>query len=111
MMAPMNKVNVKNNFQFKGFTPNPNVKKQSRVFYNLIESRSPSDSRKTASLTKKGNFYEARLKISSAGDCSFEIFSKKNKLSDSMESLRRQFFDKIVTWNQNRDQKSLCFKK
>ena len=87
------------------------IKKQSRVFYSLIESRSPSDSRKTASLTKKGNIYEARLKIDSAGDCSFEIFSKKNKISDSIESLRQQFFDKIITWNKTRDQRSFRFKK
>ena len=97
---------MKKNFQFKGFTPNKAVKKQSQFFYNLIEKRSPSDSRKTASLTKKGDLYEARLKVASAGDCSFEIFSTKNKISDSMESLQKKFFDKIVTWNKTRDQKN-----
>lgn len=102
---------MKNNFQFNGFIPKPKTKKQSRVFYNLIESRSPSDSRKTASLTKKGNLYEARLKISSAGECSFEISSQKNTITDSIESLRRQFFDKIVTWNKTRDQQSFRLKK
>ena len=93
------------NFQFKGFTPNKTVKKQSQFFYSLIEKRSPSDSKKTASLTKKGDLYEARLKVSSAGGCSFEIFSIKNKISESMESLQKKFFDKIVTWNKTRDQK------
>ena len=102
---------MKQNFQFNGFTPNKNVKKQSQFFYSLIESRAPSDSKKTASLTKKGNFYEARLKISSAGDCSFEISSKKHNISDSIECLQKKFFDKIITWNKTRDQKSFIFKK
>lgn len=111
MMLLVAKVNIKNNFQFNGFTPNTSVKKQSRVFYSLIESRSPSDSKKMASLTKKGKLYEARLKISSAGACSFEISSKKNKVSDSIECLRKQFFDKIITWNKTRDQESFRLKK
>ncbi len=99
------------NFQFHGFIPNKNVKKRSQFFYSLIESRSPSDSKKMASLTKKGNFYEARLKISSAGDCSFEISSKKNTISDSIECLQRQFFDKIINWNKTRATESFLLKK
>ena len=94
-----------NTFQFKGFTPNDKIKKQSQFVYNLIESRAPSDSKKIASLTKKGKVYEARLRVSSATTCSFEIFSKKDKVSDSMESLQKQFLDKIVNWNKTRSQK------
>ena len=96
---------LKNNFQFRGFTPDKAIKRQSHFFYNLIESRAPSDSRKTASLTKKGKFYEARLKISSAGACSFEIYSKKDKITDSMDCLQKQFLDKIISWNKTRKQK------
>ena len=102
---------IKANFQFKGFIPNNSVKKQSQVFYSLVESRSPSDSRKLASLTKKGKVYEARLRVSSAGACSFEISSKKNKISDSIESLQRQFFDKIGAWNKTRSPKQFILKK
>lgn len=98
-------MSMENNFQFKGFIPNKAIKKQSQFFYSLIESRSPSDSKKTASLTKKGNLYEARLKISSATACSFEISSKKDKISDTMKCLQRQFFDKIINWNKTRSQK------
>ncbi len=93
------------NFQFNGFVPNQSIKRQSRFFYNLIEKRAPSDSKKTASLTKRGKLYEARLRISSAGACSFEIFSRENSISGSMNSLRKQFFDKIIRWNKQRDQK------
>ncbi len=93
-----------NNFQFNGFIPNNSVKEQSQFFYSLIESRAPSDSKKTASLTKKGKLYEARLKVSSAGTCSFEIYSKKDRISDSIESLQQQFLDKIITWNKTRSQ-------
>lgn len=93
---------IKSNFQFNGFIPDKKVKKQSQFFYSLVERRAPSDSKKVASLTKKGGLYEARLKISSAGACSFEIVSKKGKISDSIECLQKQFFDKIVDWNKTR---------
>ena len=99
------------NFQFKGFTPNSKVKKKSKVFYNLIESRAPSDSKKQVALIKSGKIYEGRLKISSAGSCSFEISSKENNISDSIDSLQKQFFDKILKWNKNRNPKTYRFEK
>ena len=94
----------KQNFQFNGFTPNKKVKQQTQFVYDFIEKHAPSDSKKTASLTKKGNTYEARLKISSASDCSFEICSKEHKPTDSMKSLQKKFLDKIVNWNKTRTQ-------
>ena len=94
----------KQNFQFKGFIPNSKVKQQTQLVYDIIESRAPSDSRKTASLTKKGNLYEAHLKISSASSCSFEIYSKEHKASASMKSLQKKFLDKIINWNKTRNQ-------
>lgn len=94
----------KQSFQFKGFIPNTKVKKQTQFVYDLIESRAPSDSRKTASLTKKGDLYEAHLKISSASSCSFEIYSKEQKASDTMKSLQKKFLDKIINWNKSRKQ-------
>ena len=93
---------TKQSFQFKGFKPNGRVKQQTQFVYDFIESRAPSDSRKTASLTKKGDLYEARLKISSASSCSFEIYSKEQRPSDSMKSLKKKFLDKIVNWNKTR---------
>ena len=94
------------NFQFKGFKPDKTVKNKVRFVYSFIESHAPSDSKKTASLTKQktkdGAFYEARLKLSSAGVCSFEICSKKNKITDSIDSLQQQFLDKIISWNKSR---------
>lgn len=95
-------MSLKNNFQFNGFIPNKIARRKGQFFYSLIESRSPSDSKKTASLTKKGELYEARLKISSAGTCSFEICSTKHTVSDSIECLQRQFLNKIVNWNKTR---------
>ena len=94
------------NFQFKGFKPDKTVKNKVRFVYSFIESHAPSDSRKTASLTKQktknGAFYEARLKLSSAGVCSFEICSKRDKITDSIEALQQKFLDKIISWNKAR---------
>ena len=103
----MEKLNIKNNFQFKGFVPSKKVREKSENFYDLIERRSPSDSKKTAVLKKTGDHYTASLKISSAGACSFDIFSKDNSASDSISSLQKKFFNKIIKWNQTRQAKSI----
>lgn len=100
----------KNKFQIKGFIPDKKIKKQTQCFYDLIEKRSPSDSRKTASLTKKAGLYEARLKISSASQFSFEISSKEQKASDSMKILHQKFLDKILDWNKKRGDSSKLLK-
>ena len=101
---------LKNNFQFRGFTPNKAIRQQTQFFYNLVESRAPSDSKKTASLTKRGKLYEARLRVSSAGTCSFEISSRKDRILDSMECLQKQFLDKIINWNKTRSHKHSVLK-
>ena len=111
MIEGMIQVNIKSNFQFNGFEPNKKIKKQIQFFYDFIEKRSPSDSKKVASLTKKGELYEARLKISSSSRCSFEISSKTNKVSESMKSLEKKFLDKIVNWNKTRSQTHFFLKK
>ena len=107
----MSRLNVKNNFQFKGFVPNKKIKEKGEVFYNLIERRSPSDSKKLAVLQKTGAFYTARLKVSSASDCSFDIISKDNNAGDSINSLQKKFFSKILKWNQARQSKDISLKK
>ena len=98
----MESLNIKNNFQFKGFVPDKKIKEKSEFFYNLIEKRSPSDSKKLAVLQKKGSFYTARVKVSSASSCSFDISCKDNNVSSSINSLQKQFLNKILKWNQTR---------
>ena len=104
-------LNVRSNFQFKGFVPNRKVREKGEVFYSLIERRSPSDSKKLAVLRKTGSLYEARLKLSSASSCSFDISCKDSNASDSISSLQREFFDQILRWNQTRQQKKIFLKK
>ena len=107
----MTNVDVKSNFQFKGFVPNKKIREKSEVFYNLVERRSPSDSKKLAVLKKAGDFYVARLKVSSASSCSFDISCKENNVSNSISSLQKQFFDKILKWNQTRQPRNIPLKK
>ena len=107
----MERLDIKNNFQFKGFVPNKRIREKSENFYDLIERRSPSDSKKTAVLKKTGDCYTASLKISSAGACSFDIFSKDNNASDSISSLKKKFFNKILKWNQTRQAKNIPLNK
>ncbi|MCZ0932478.1 MAG: hypothetical protein OXJ52_04925 [Oligoflexia bacterium] len=81
------------------------------MFYNLIERRAPSDSKKLAVLKKTGGSYTARLKLSSASSCSFDISCKDNNATDSINSLQKQFFDKILKWNQTRQPKDVSLNK
>ena len=102
----------KKNFKFNGFNPSPQLEKTTESFYKLIESRSPSDSKKQAVLTKKGaGFYEARLKVSSASSCSFEIVSTGTNDFNSIDSLQKKFLSKILVWNQNKNPENYSFKK
>ena len=102
---------MRNNFQFEGFTPNRKIKEESKVFYSLIERRSPSDSKKLAVLKKKGASYTARLKVSSAGACSFDISCRGHNAGDSINSLQKQFLNKILKWNQTRQAKKFPLEK
>ena len=87
------------------------MREKSGLFYSLIEKRSPSDSKKLAVLQKKGSFYIARLKVSSASSCSFDISCKDNNATSSIDSLQEQFFNKILKWNQARKSKKISLNK
>ena len=102
---------MRKNFKFHGFNPSPQLQKTTESFYKLIENRAPSDSKKQAILTKKAGFYEAKLKVSSASSCSFEIFSQEKDDFNSISSLQKQFLDKILTWNQNKKPQDYNFEK
>ena len=97
------------NFEFQGFKPNDTLIQKSQTFYKVIQSRAPSDSKKQATLAKKGNFYEARLKVTSASSCSFEIYSKNDNVLESIQSLEKKFFNKILAWNKKRKDNFFSF--
>ena len=99
----------KKNFKFQGFVPSSKLKKISQNFYNLVENRSPSDSKKQAVLIKKGSLYEARLKIISASSCSFEISSKEDNSLRTINALQEKFLNKILNWNKNRNPQNYYF--
>lgn len=67
-----------------------------------MDKKAPSSCAKTASLSKKGDNYEAKLKIIS-GSCCFEISSKKQVASDTIDNLYKQFTTKILDWNKEKD--------
>lgn len=110
-MLVLDTYKAKKNFKFRGFAPSPQLEKTTESFYKLIESRSPSDSKKQAVLTKRAGFYEARLKVSSASSCSFEIISRKKDQINSINSLQKKFLDKILLWSQSKNPESYRFQK
>ena len=107
----MNYLDLRNNFEFKGFIPNQQIKNKSESFYNQIEKLSPSDSKKVAILKKTKEGYTARLKVSSASACSFDISCKQSNANRSMLSLQKEFFDQIRKWNKKRLDTDILFKK
>ena len=98
----MESLNIKNNFQFKGFIPTKKTIEKSKFFYNLVKNDRPATLKNWRYYKKKGIFIWARLKLSSASNCSFDISSKDNNASGSINSLQKQFLNKILKWNQNR---------
>ena len=96
------KFHEENNFKFHGFKPSLQLEKTTEDLFKLIESRSPSDSKKHAVLTKKRKGFEARLRVSSASSCSFEIVSQDRDELNSIENLQKKFLDKILVWNKNK---------
>ena len=107
----LNHSEVRKNFKFHGFNPSPKLEKTTETLYKLIESRSPSDSKKQAVLIKKKSGYEARLKVSSASSCSFEIVSKEKDELNSIDSLQKKFLDKILVWSKNKNPENYSFNK
>ena len=89
-------------FEFKGFKPNLEFIRECQKVCDLVETRSPSESTKEASITKaRFGGYQAHLKITSAS-CVFEISVKEAQPGKLMNQLYKQFSVKIVDWNKTR---------
>lgn len=54
------------NFQFIGFEPTDDLKTYSKEIFWLVEDKAPSQSAKSASLSKTENSYSAHIKIHSS---------------------------------------------
>ena len=100
-----------NNFKFRGFNPSPQLKKITESFYQMIENRSPSDSKTEAVITKRDGFYEAKLCICSASSCSFQIESQDKNELRSINDLQEKFLRRILAWSQNKKPENYSFKK
>ena len=101
----------KKNFKFRGFDPSPQLKKITESFYQMIENRSPSDSKTKAVITKQDGFFEAKLCISSASSCSFQIVSQDKSELRSINKLQEQFLRRILAWSQNKTPENYNFTK
>ena len=89
-------------FEFKGFEPNSDFVSRCQKIYDLVETRSPSESTKQACITKlRFGAYQAKIKITSAS-CVFEVCAKENKPERLMDQLYEKFSVEIVDWNKKR---------
>jgi len=89
-------------FVFKGFFPTDHLQAKCKTLYYMVEKQSPDSSARVASITKRGNNYEAKLKIVS-GSCNFEISTKDQEPIESVDKLYEQFVNQILNWKKHRD--------
>ncbi|MCY4513510.1 MAG: hypothetical protein OXB86_07465 [Bdellovibrionales bacterium] len=94
-------MNRLDNFEFNGFEPNIELRRQCQEIYNLVEDRSPSESTKQVSITKVSWGYKANLKVTSAS-CIFEVSVREREPSHLVNELYKRFSEEIINWNRNR---------
>ena len=89
------------NFVFKGFDPSDDLKIYCKEVYCLIEGKAPSESKKTACISKTNTGYEGSVRVSSASG----LF-KANSESPSAKSLIDELYQKMslqfLDWSQTR---------
>ena len=95
-------MNSPDNFEFNGFEPNSELKRQCQEMYSLMEDRAPSESTKQASITKMPLGYKANLKVTSAS-CMFEVSAREREPLHLINELYKRFSEEILIWNQNRN--------
>lgn len=95
-------MNRLDNFEFNGFEPNLELRRQCQEIYNLVEDRAPSESTKQASITKVSWGYKANLKVTSES-CIFEVSAREREPSHLVNELYRKFSAEILNWNRSRN--------
>ena len=98
----MSEVGIRSSFTFEGFSPSADLRSYcDQVFYR-VESKSPSESVKEASVTKKESGYEGAIKVVSPSG-TFIVTSNHTQLNDLIDDLYAKFSEEISVWSRSRE--------
>ena len=89
------------NFVFKGFDPSDDLKVYCKEVYSLVEDKAPSESTKTASISKTNKGYEGSFRIASASGI-FTADSKNREAKSLIDELYKKMSLQILDWNKTR---------
>jgi len=90
------------NFNFKGFQPNSDLKSYCKQIYSRVENRAPSKCSKVAFVMKTKNGYEGLIRIVSSSG-TFIVTSSSEKPNRLIDDLYLKFSQKISIWNKERN--------
>lgn len=90
------------NFEFKGFNPSDDLKVYCKEVYNLVEDKAPSESIKTAFISKTNKGYEGSFRVTSASGV-FKANSKNREAKSLIDELYKKMSLQILDWNKTRD--------
>lgn len=89
------------NFQFIGFEPTDDLKTFSKEIFWLVEDRAPSQSAKSASLSKVDDNYAAHIKIHSSSGI-FEVDANNADARVCIEQVYAKAKDLLKEWAKSR---------
>ena len=89
------------NFEFKGFNPSDDLKIYGKEVYCLIEGKAPSESKKTAFISKTNKGYEGSVRVSSASGL-FKANSENRSAKSLIDELYQKMSLQFLDWSQTR---------
>lgn len=89
------------NFIFKGFSPSDDLKGYCKEVYSRVEDKAPSESTKTAFISKTNKGYEGSFHIASASGV-FTANSKNREAKSLIDELYQKMSLQILDWHKTR---------
>ena len=90
------------NFVFKGFNPSDDLKVYCKEVYSRVEDKAPSESKKTASISKTSMGYEGSFHVASASGV-FKANSRNREAKSLIDELYNKMSLQILDWYKTRD--------
>ena len=93
------------NFVFKGFDPSDDLKVYGKEVYSRVEDKAPSESTKTAFISKTNKGYEGSFRVTSASGV-FKANSKNQEAKSLIDELYKKMSLQILDWSKTRGLRS-----
>ena len=90
------------NFIFEGFSPSDDLKGYGKEVYSRVEDKAPSESTKTACISKTLRGYQGSFCVTSASGI-FKVNSENKEAKSLIDELYQKMELQILDWNKTRD--------